>query len=489
MVVLARLVHAGLPLRPDEGGYLLIARHWAPGSGEFLYGDYHVDRPPLLMLFFRWAALWDSDAAIRLIAVPVVVAAVLAVAASGRLIGGHVAAVWSGVVAGALLCSPALASDQADGELFAVAFVAGSVLLALRAGRATATRSALAWTFGAGVLAASATLVKQNFVDGIVFLGVLVLARSARDRQAAPSTAATCIVALAGLATTYVLALVWLSSAGADLSQIASELAGFRGAALEAILGSSLHAPARRAVTLVVLATVSAMLPIAWVWVRWLRHRRGGPDPEQWALVALLGCGVLGVLLGGSYWPHYLQQLVPGIALGAGVVIAEGGRAARRMRVLARASVASAAVATAGTVAVYALVPSVSSPQQVGTWLAHSSHGGDTAVVTYGHPQILEQADLASPYPYLWSLQMRTLDERQQRLRQTLRGPDAPTWVVQVTTLDAWDIDRDGALRRLLADRYRHVADVCGYPVLLRVGVDRDLAEVPSCGTGGAWPG
>jgi hypothetical protein len=411
------------------------------------------------------------------------------VAASGRLIGGHVAAIWSAVVAGALLCSPALASDQADGELFAVAFVAGSVLLALRAGRASATTWALTWTFGAGVLAASATLVKQNFVDGIVFLAVLVLARSARQGRAAPSSTVTCIAALAGLATAYVLAVAWLSSSGADLSQIGSELVGFRGAAMEAILGSSLHAPVRRAATLVVLATVSLMLPIAGVWVRWLRHRRGGPDPEQWALAALLGCGVLGVLLGGSYWPHYLQQLVPGIALVAGAVIAEGGRAARQMRVLARASVAAAAVATAGTVAVYALVPSVSSPQQVGTWLAHSSHASDTAVVTYGYPQILEQADLASPYPYLWSLQMRTLDARQQRLRQTLRGPDAPTWVVQVTPLDSWGIDRDGALRTLLQQRYRQVADVCGSRVLLRVDVVRDLAEVPACRSGLTWSG
>jgi hypothetical protein len=107
--------------------------------------------------------------------------------------------------------------------------------------------------------------------------------------------------------------------------------------------------------------------------------------------------------------------------------------------------------------------------------------------VAYGNPQVLEHADLASPYPFLWSLQMRTLDPGQHRLRRTLRGPEAPTWVVRLTPLDSWGIDRGGALRLLLARRYRPVANVCGVPVLLRVGVERDLAEVPDCGTGRPW--
>jgi hypothetical protein len=483
-VVLARLVHAGFPLRSDEGGYLLVARQWAPGPGEFLYGDYHVDRPPLLLAFFRLAAAWETDAAIRLVAVPVVVVTVLAVAGSGQLIGGHLAARWSAVVAGALLCSSALASDQADGELFAVAFVATSVLMALRACRAATPRTALPYAFAAGLLAASATLVKQSFLDGLVFLGVVLLARTGRHGHS--SRLRTCCAALAGVATAYALAGAWLASWGVDLSQAWSEVVVFRGDALHAIFGSSLRAPARRAALLVVLAVISAILPIAWLWVRWLRRRPGPLGAVQWALAAMLGWGVLGVLLGGSYWPHYLLQLVPCVALAAGTVIADRGWAARPMRLLARASVASAIIATTGMTAFYAL-PSSSAPQHVGRWLADSAQSSDTAVVTYGNPHVLEHADLASPYPYLWSLQMRTLDPRLHRLRQTLRGPDAPTWVVQFTPLDSWGIDRGGALRQLLARRYREVANVCHVPVLLRVGVERDPAEVPDCGTGRPW--
>ena len=35
------------PLSPDEGGFLLVASQWEPGTS--LYGHYWVDRPPLLM--------------------------------------------------------------------------------------------------------------------------------------------------------------------------------------------------------------------------------------------------------------------------------------------------------------------------------------------------------------------------------------------------------------------------------------------------------
>src|SRR3954447_15092776 len=71
VVVLVRATFVPLPLRNDEGGYLFIARHWHTG-GEFLYGDYFVDRPPLLILLFRFASLTTWDHAIRVIAIPFV---------------------------------------------------------------------------------------------------------------------------------------------------------------------------------------------------------------------------------------------------------------------------------------------------------------------------------------------------------------------------------------------------------------------------------
>jgi hypothetical protein len=88
---------------------------------------------------------------------------------------------------------------------------------------------------------------------------------------------------------------------------------------------------------------------------------------------------------------------------------------------------------------------------------------------------------MASPYPHLWSLPMRTLDPEQDRLRATLAGPEAPTWIVQVNGLNSWDIDERSRLRDLVERRYRVVAEICGSPVWLKRGVSRPLAPPPDC--------
>ena len=76
---------------------------------------------------------------------------------------------------------------------------------------------------------------------------------------------------------------------------------------------------------------------------------------------------------------------------------------------------------------------------------------------------------------------MRTADPDQARLRSTLAGPRAPAWIVQVTALDAWDIDDGSRLRDLVTDRYRVVATICGYRVWLRQDLTRDLPAPPPC--------
>jgi len=84
---------------------------------------------------------------------------------------------------------------------------------------------------------------------------------------------------------------------------------------------------------------------------------------------------------------------------------------------------------------------------------------------------------MASPYPQLWTLPMRTIDPHLSTLRTVLRGPHAPTWVVVWRRdLDPWGIDANHQTRHLLATRYRVVARVCGHDMYLRDGVHRPLA-------------
>ena len=64
-----------MPLSPDEGGFLLVASQWSPGTS--LYGDYWVDRPPLLIGLFQLADLGGGALALRIIGLARVVPSVL----------------------------------------------------------------------------------------------------------------------------------------------------------------------------------------------------------------------------------------------------------------------------------------------------------------------------------------------------------------------------------------------------------------------------
>lgn len=483
-VVAVRTIFVFHPLRPDEGGYLLAARHWAPGRGEFLYGEFHVDRPPALMMFFRLAALWEADAAIRVITIPVVVVIVLAIAYAARLVAGPTAARWAAVVAAALMCSPALAADQADGEMFALLFVTSSIAAILHARRALDRGTAMGFGLVAGVLAAAGPLVKQNLFDAVVFATVLLAVSAARD----PWARARCGV-LAGSFGVGMLAVFSALAAWAVLTEVGvglmwADLVHFRAQAGEVLVRSHRSAPLERAQVLLITSVVSAVVPIIVVWLAspTRRSRRyAGRAAEHWALLAMMGWSVPGIVGGGSFWLHYLIPLVPVAAMAAGLVLGDRGPGARLMHALALWTVAAAGLAVATTTIAYQTMDRLWAPQLIGQWIAESAEKSDTVVVAYGSPHVVESADLTTPYPYLWSLQMRTLDPEQRRLERLLAGPSRPTWFVVLNGVNSWDIDDDGRVRALLDKHYEMAASLCGYQVMVRGDVQRQLAEAPPC--------
>lgn len=480
IVVLVRATYVFRPLRNDEGGYLLIARQWHTG-GEFLYGDYFVDRPPLLMLIFKVASLTEWDQAIRVLAIPFVVSFVLAGWRAGTLLAGPAGGRWAAVVAAGIMCSPGLAAEQADGELFGACLVMVAIALALSAWYADSRGPRLYCAVAAGAVAAAAPLIKQSLVEGVLFLAGLVILgfwrQGAARRRALFVAAAGSLGALLACAPV----VLWLMAVEIAPADAWHDLVGSRGVAFEILWSTSPDDSIRRAGQLLVMGTVTGLLPVVLTWLLAVRRDPGVRPVEAKLITPLLVFGVVGIASGGAYWLPYLLQLAPAAVLAAGAMAPSVSVPGAWMRRCSQMIVAAAVVGTLASSVVHATVPSVWAGQRIGEWLADSKAASDTGFVVYGLPSVLETADMSSPYPHVWSAALRTLDPEQTRLRATLSGPAAPEWIVQINGTNAWGIDDRFRLRDLIRQRYRMVAEICGHRVWLRQDVIRQLAAPPRC--------
>jgi hypothetical protein len=194
--------------------------------------------------------------------------------------------------------------------------------------------------------------------------------------------------------------------------------------------------------------------------------RRAAQAP-RWPLVRVTAAAVLlweafAAAAGGSYWLHYLVGAVPGL------VLATAAASASRLRRLAF----GAALTYAGVVAVAGVVTTALAPigtpsKDVAVERYPSAHErpGDTGVIAFGDPVLLQAAGLPSPYPELWSLPVRVRDSRLTELTQVLSGPHRPTWVVvDGDSLATWGVDP--SLAQPVLDRdYRQVHDFSDWHV------------------------
>ena len=435
---LVRLPFLLLPLSPDEGGYLLVASQWAPGSST--YGAYFVDRPPLLMGLFGLVDALGGAVPLRLLGLLAVTSAVLL---AGRL-GGWLPAATAAV----FLSTPLFDTMQVDGELLAVPFVIGGVLALVRSLRVTTAQSAYGGSAAAGALAACAVLIKQNVIDVFVVAAVLLvaLALGRQCRSAVRRTAAFGAGAVGALA----FALLVSTTRGTGPASLWDALVTFRAQAAAVIHASANAATPHRFHTMLLVLLLSGAPVLVATTLPGFRDRRSGPD-LRWAALALLTWELVGAGLGGSYWMHYLLAVVPGLVLLTAAV-----RPTRAVRLGLVAAAVSAMVALGGFAVA---APGSGADQQVSAYLRGHARPTDTVVVAFGHPNVVRDAGLSSPYPHLWSLSVRVRDPQLHLLTGVLTGARAPRWiVVDGASLATWGVNPTTAQREL----DRHYAEVTG---------------------------
>jgi hypothetical protein len=209
----------------------------------------------------------------------------------------------------------------------------------------------------------------------------------------------------------------------------------------------------------------AALLTLAVVVLR--RPRALGTDlgAADSAVLVVAAYDVFSIIAGGSYWTHYLVQLVVPTALAVGIVAYRLPRLGERM---ATAVVAASLLVWCGGIGHASRNPAPA----IGEALADVSQPGDSVVSALGDADIVAASGLRSDYPYLWSLPARSLDKNFEVLAGQLSGPRPPTWVVVrgPNTRRMLLSDASGAALR---QDYHAVAQLCGRTIYLRDSVNR----------------
>ena len=184
-----------------------------------------------------------------------------------------------------------------------------------------------------------------------------------------------------------------------------------------------------------------------------------------------VGFEVISALAGGSYWSHYLIQMVAPLAVLVGVAAARGSDV-RRVVLVASTVVCAVAWTVAFPWQTSSLAGERRARPSVLSLPRTTPSSRSTAT-----PTSTSAAGLSSPYPYLWSLPTKTRDPQLRELADVLSGPQAPTWFVTWSHLSSWGVDSSAA-SRLLANRYHPVAHLHGHTIYLRNGVDRRAPDL-----------
>lgn len=475
VVLLVRLPHLGSALGIDEAGYLLVGGQWGPG-GRSLYGDYFVDRPPLLLTAYQLAAALGGAVPLRILGALAAAVTVLATGHAAARAAGPRAAAAASVLAAALLADPLAGSLEVNGELLAAPFIAVAVAAGVTLAEPGARRELRAAAI-AGACATAAVLVKQNMIDAAVFLAVLglVTLRTVPRRRRRLAVGGL----LLGSVSTLVVVALWTVWHGTSLRGVLFAMYPFRVEAARVLAVTPSDAPGQRTVKLVINAAASGMVLLLVVLVVGVvtakrRRSRGPRAPElRWAVLlaalATTAYAIASVAAGGSYWTHYLVELVVPLSLGAGVVVSRW-----RWR---GAAVVGVVVASTALGSAAAWPPATSEGEQVGQAIGAASRPGDTIVTIWGRSDVDYASGLASPYPQLWSLTTRTLDPQLALLAHTLSSPVRPTWLVVVPRIAHDAVDTRG-LAAAVARHYTPVARCSQWTVYREIGASRPTPKV-----------
>jgi hypothetical protein len=475
MTLAIRLVTSSFGLTVDESGYAYVASRWTDAAGG-IYGDQFLDRPPLLVALYRGALAFADVAGVHLLATISVLALVALVGLATKYVcNDDRGAAVAMLVAAALASSPMLGAIAANGELLAAPFAAGALVCLF----VTFDGGQRRWlpAFLAGICAAGASLIKQSNVD-MAFAGmfvatiitVLPIGPTAHLRMRARAAIPGAL--LAGLALPWLLTLVWAQIWGPGISEMFDALVGFRTDAIAAIGSTSEVASTRRALQLLAVALFAGMIPLLMTSVRPAMRELAGRNklPHALVLATSITIAATTIAAGGSFWRHYLVQLIVPLSVLAGVAMSKRSRTIG-FELAVVATVIVSVVSVAISYEWNSRYPFYANELAVSQTIAHSANDSDRIFVLYGRASVVRESGLESAMPYQWTLMMRARHDAIPMLKETIGSEGAPEWIVQWHGFNSWKLDRSDELENLVRGRYEVAGSICGKTIWHRQNV------------------
>lgn len=465
MVVVLRVLQFRDGAAPDEGGFLLLSSQWSD-AGSSLYGDYWVDRPPLLLMLFRVADFFGGVLALRIFGTLIAVFCVVVLHSTAKRVLGDRAAAFTAVTAGALLATPMYGAIDVNGELFSLPFVVVGLRMALEAVLAEDERTARISAVLAGMAAVAALLVKQNIADVLIFAAVFWVFSWRMGGLSFARLAQRVGLAAVGAVLGYALVMAWSIAHGTSPADVYEATYPFRIKASRAIADNQvLIDQSSSRLKVIWWSFVASCVPFVLALFAARGVRKTGHTAFVWAVLALTAWSAFSVLAGGSYWRHYLVESIPPVAFAVGLTALSAPRLTR----------AVVALVTASTIAIglgYAFFPVSTPGTTIGSALKKVKQPGDTVAQFFGDAETVRSSGMQSPYRFIWALPADTLDPHLDELKSVLDGPEGPTWVVVRDDIARDRLLADGAYQ-LIEKHYRRYGELCDRQVWLRNGVER----------------
>lgn len=439
------------PMIHDEGGYAYAARGWLDGSGQ-LYGDLWISRPQGIFVTYAlvFRTLGYSVMALRFAAWIAAAGTVGAAWCFARRWSSGRVANTTAVLCAILISLPTLEGFTANAELFSGLPAAWAMWLLLRMGQ---TRWSPTWLVATGALIGVSTSLKPSGVMTLVpAIGFIWLVHRglAWRQQLAPQAWLLAGVALIGvISLIHGYTLGWSNFIYATVTYRLTLQSSFSYGMLHNVkqfFGMLWNiAPLVALMLLVVgLRLIYPVRPVQYVpttaraWRRRLRFRpstdRGGQLIQLWAIG-----GLLGMAMGGDWWPHYVIQIVPPIAFWLawntdGLLQAmRGWRKWLSMAMLAYTLTMPYAVVFGGAQVILEQIyhhPGYPAQAEVAQYIRDHSSPDDTIYVAFDQASIYYLSGRRPAYRHLYDQELRALPDSYADIIHIISGPDRPIYIV-----------------------------------------------------------